>query len=233
MLKERRTINKAFAPTLRCLSWMKVSKWCLSNQQALNHNFLAGLVKFRTDEDKIVAFKACACRQHFARFGERGGRTLQQAKFELIRQVTHDLLLFYLDWIYEYVILLSFYWSFVENIKSIYLQLTGHENYIGCNKSASNLARWAASRGSSQCCRWSFAIIVIDDRGCYFFSAYPTKEDFPRFIFSDFSCNITSNPERVAKRARALIVERTGAAHGRWHHLLSIFWDKLYLRVRR
>ena len=50
-----------------------------------------------TDEDKIVAFKACACRQHFARFWERGGRTLQQAKFKLIRQVTHDLLLFYLD----------------------------------------------------------------------------------------------------------------------------------------
>ena len=47
------------------------------------------------------------------------------------------------------------------------------------------------------------------------------------------ACNITSNPERVAKRASALIVERTGAAHGRWHHLLSIFWDKLYLRVRR
>ncbi len=47
-----------------------------------------------TDDDKIVAFKACACRQHF---GERGGRTLQQAKFNLIRQVTHDLLLFYFD----------------------------------------------------------------------------------------------------------------------------------------
>ena len=43
-----------------------------------------------------LAFKACAWRQHFARFGERGGRTLQVAKFELIRQVTHDLLLFYL-----------------------------------------------------------------------------------------------------------------------------------------
>ena len=39
-----------------------------------------------TDEDKIVAFKACACRRHFARFGGRGGRTLQQTKFELIRQ---------------------------------------------------------------------------------------------------------------------------------------------------
>ncbi len=50
-----------------------------------------------TDDDKIVAFKSCACRQHFARFGERGGRTLQQAKFDLIRQVTHDLLLFYFD----------------------------------------------------------------------------------------------------------------------------------------
>ena len=50
-----------------------------------------------TDDDKIGAFKACACRQHFARFGERGGRTLQQAKFDLIRQVTHDLLLFYFD----------------------------------------------------------------------------------------------------------------------------------------
>jgi hypothetical protein len=41
------------------------------------------------------------------------------------------------------------------------------------------------------------------------------------------------SPERVAKRARALIVERTGAAPGRWHQLLSIFWEKLYLRVRR
>ena len=50
-----------------------------------------------TDDDKIVAFKACACRQHKTRFGERGGRTLQQAKFELIRQVTHVLLLFYID----------------------------------------------------------------------------------------------------------------------------------------
>ena len=44
-----------------------------------------------------LASKACAWRQHFARFGERGGRTLQQAKFELIGQVTHDLLLFYID----------------------------------------------------------------------------------------------------------------------------------------
>jgi hypothetical protein len=47
--------------------------------------------KVSTGDDKIVAsFKACACgqRQHFARFGERGmGRTLQQAEFELIRQV--------------------------------------------------------------------------------------------------------------------------------------------------
>ena len=50
-----------------------------------------------TDDDKIEVFKACACRQHFARFMERGGRTLQQAKFELIGQVTHDLLLFYID----------------------------------------------------------------------------------------------------------------------------------------
>jgi|LauGreSuBDMM15SN_2_FD.fasta_scaffold781584_1 hypothetical protein len=48
--------------------------------------------KISTGEDKIVAtFKACACRQrqHSARFGERGGRNLQQAKFELIRQVNH------------------------------------------------------------------------------------------------------------------------------------------------
>ena len=45
-----------------------------------------------TGEDKIVAsFKPCACRQrqHSARFGEREGRNLQQAKFEFIRQVNH------------------------------------------------------------------------------------------------------------------------------------------------
>ena len=43
--------------------------------------------KVSTAEDKIVAtLKACACRQqqHSARFGERGGRTLQEAKFDLI-----------------------------------------------------------------------------------------------------------------------------------------------------
>ena len=48
-----------------------------------------------TDEDKIVAIEAYACRQHFARFGKRGGRTLQQAKFDLIRQVTHDFALLF------------------------------------------------------------------------------------------------------------------------------------------
>ena len=48
---------------------------------------------FSIGEDMIVAsFKACSCgqRQHKARFRERGGRTLQQAKFELIRQVNHS-----------------------------------------------------------------------------------------------------------------------------------------------
>ena len=68
-----------------------------SNKQSSEPQFPWWVSQVSTDEDKIVAFKACACRQHFARFWERGGRTLQQAKFELIRQVTHDLLLFYLD----------------------------------------------------------------------------------------------------------------------------------------
>ena len=48
--------------------------------------------KISIGEDMIVAsFKACACgqRQHKARFREHGGRTLQQAKFDLIRQVNH------------------------------------------------------------------------------------------------------------------------------------------------
>ena len=48
--------------------------------------------KVSTGDDKILAsFKAGACRQrqHSARFAERGGRTLQQAKFELIKQVNH------------------------------------------------------------------------------------------------------------------------------------------------
>ena len=48
-----------------------------------------------TDEYKIGALKARASTPLASR--ERGGRTLQLAKFELIRQVTHDLLLFYLD----------------------------------------------------------------------------------------------------------------------------------------
>ena len=119
--KSKMHYKQAFAPTLRCLSWMKVSKWCLSNKQALNLNFLGGLVKFRRTRIKSELLKRVPT--HFARFGKRGGRTLQQAKFELIRQVTHDLLLFYLDWIYEYVMLLSFYWSFVEH--KIYL-FTAH-----------------------------------------------------------------------------------------------------------
>jgi hypothetical protein len=61
---------------------------------------------------------------------ERGGWTLQQAKIELIGQVTHDLFLFYIDWIYEYVMFLSFYWSLVEHKINLF-QLTGHENNIG------------------------------------------------------------------------------------------------------
>ena len=66
-------------------------------QTALNRNYFLGVCQVSTDEDKIASFKASACRQHFTRFGERGGRTLQLAKFELIKQVNHDLLLIYLD----------------------------------------------------------------------------------------------------------------------------------------
>jgi hypothetical protein len=48
--------------------------------------------KISIAEDMIVAsFQACACgqRQHKARFRQHGGRTLQQAQLDLIRQVNH------------------------------------------------------------------------------------------------------------------------------------------------
>ena len=83
--------------------------------------------KISIAEDMIVAsFQACACgeRQHKARFSEHGVRTLQQAKFDLIRQVNHAFkvsLNLLLDILIEFMnMILSFFLSLIKHKVSLF-----------------------------------------------------------------------------------------------------------------
>ena len=75
----------------------------------------------------VASFQACACvqRQHKARFSEHGVRTLQQAKFDLIRQVNHAFkvsLNLLLDILIEFMnmILSFFFLSLIEHKVSLF-----------------------------------------------------------------------------------------------------------------
>ena len=74
----------------------------------------------------VASFQACACgqRQHKARFSEHGVRTLQQAKFDLIRQVNHAFkvsLNLLLDILIEFMnMILSFFLSLIKHKVSLF-----------------------------------------------------------------------------------------------------------------
>ena len=119
------------------------------------------------------------------------------------------------------------------NIKSVYFQLIGHENNIGCDKSASNPDAEPLAMDLPSAVN-DLSQLLLSTATEVATSIAPTRPK--RTSLASYSATsavlLPPSPERVA-RARALIVERTGAAPGRRHHLLSIFWEKLYLRVRR
>ncbi len=135
---------------------------------------------------KRVSFKP-------ARFGERGiCRTWEEAKFDLISKSFVSIYCS-IHWLVEFIKM----WccpcvDHVLFIASFFFSAHRHENNIGCNKSASNPEADSRAVNLSHAVGEITNIAIDGDRGCYFYCANPTKEDVPRFIFSDFSCNISS-----------------------------------------
>jgi len=83
---------------------------------------------------------------------------------------------------------------------SSFVQPKGHENNIGYNKSASNqndeprAVDLPTAVGDLSHLWLSTATEVATSIAIIFSNlwSYPTKEDVPRFMSSNFSCNITS-----------------------------------------
>jgi hypothetical protein len=118
-----------------------------------------------------------------------------------------------LDILIEFMnMILSFFFYHLLNIKSVYFQLIGHENNIGCDKSASNPDAEPLAMDLPSAVN-DLSQLLLSTATEVATSIAPTRPKRTSLASSlaTSAVLLPPSPERVAKRARALIVERTAA----------------------